>query len=231
MKNIIFLPGLSFLFVLVSCSSQTTLSSINFDACFKNYKDPAELTKSLNELNEVLDSDNPGTPFMTVAGCLNYQLGNNSVSEQWLTRAFQQATDKKTKNIAASALGLIYLREMQTDKIVKDYTDSAKQHPLGRWMMVLYNLAYYRDTGHGQYLLSAIREMESKHEVEGETTATVRFLDHMRLIGQMEEICGVPENPNCSLADLDGEKRYLFSTSDGFLSMLLKRPPLNRISI
>ena len=228
MVNILF-SILFFLFVFISCSSQHSLSSVDFDACFMNYTDETELTETLGEVNKTVDSEMPSTSVMAVIGCLNYQLGNYSVSEQWLIRAFNESEYKGTKSLAASALGLIYLKELQKDKI-QPYMASAEEHYLGKWMLVLYHLENYRLSGHTEYLLSAIEQLEKKHQKEGSTSATERLLAHMKLINQMEEKCGNdPEDSSCEMDNLNDEKHYLFSTAYGFLSMLLKEPPLNNI--
>ena len=218
---------------LASCSSTTNLSSIDLDACFLSYESPDELKKALDEASEVLESDNPSISFMAVAGCLNYQLGNYTQAEEWLQRAFTESEEDSTKNLAASALGLIYLHENQQEKI-EPYIEAVDKNALGRWLLVLYYLEFYRETNQKDYLSSAITKMEEKHEVEGKTSATDRFLSHMRLISQMEAQCRreeEPENSSCLQTELEDEKLYLFSTANGFLSMLLKKRPFTQTKL
>jgi len=106
---------------------------------------------------------------------------------------------------------------------------SAEKHYVGKWMLVLYHLENYRLSGHTEYLLSAITQLQKKHQEEGSTSATERFLKHMELIVRMEEKCSNnnSDDSSCEMANLNDEKHYLFSTAYGFLSMLLKEPPLN----
>lgn len=231
MKDIFFL---FILFVFTSCSTQTRLSSIDFDACFMSYKDSSELGNALEEMNQTISAtENPSTSTITVVGCLNYQLGNYGLAETWLQRAFAESKEDKTKSIAASALSLIYLKEFSKQKITKPYLASAEKHYLGRWMLILYYLDLYKETGVSDYLLSAISTIELKHQQEGGgTSATERFQNHMKLINAMEETCGshsAPESDLCSEENLDDEKLYLFSTARGFLLMLLKEKPFNNI--
>ena len=194
-----------------------------------SYTDQSEIEEALNNLNETFNVEKPSTSFMTVIGCLNYQLGKYSESQQWLTRAFNESKDQKTKSVAAAALGLIYLKESEK-KNIEPYIAAAKTHYLGQWMLVLYYLEHYRESNHKEYLLSAIKYMEEKHTQEGTTTATERLLKHMKLISSMEDVCtNDPDSISCSIVDLGDEKRYLFSTAYGFLSMLLKKPPLNNM--
>ncbi len=215
-------------FVLTSCGpSEVNLSSINFEACFMSYKNPSELTEALEKLTAEIDVEKPSASFMTVIGCINYQLGNYSMAQSWLTRAFKESKVKKTKSIAASALGLIYLKEFKKEKI-KPYIPSAGKNQLGRWMLTLYHIDNYRQAGYTEHLKSAIKQMEEKNKEEGETTATSRFLAHMQRIEVMESACGLdPEGDTC--LNLEDEKLYLFSTALGFLSMLIKEPPLNQL--
>ena len=225
----LFFPAL-LIFIFASCSSQSDLDSINFDACFMSYEDPAELTDALENLTEELDVEKPSASFMTVIGCINYQQGNYSTAESWLMRAFKESKHEKTKSIAASALSLIYLKEFKKEKI-EPYIPSASKHQLGRWMLTLYHIDNYRLSGYTDHLLSAIKQVEEKHKEEGDTSATLRFLTHMKVIYQMEEQCGLdPEGELCSPVDLEDEQLYLFSTAHGFLSMLIKEPPLNRLN-
>ncbi len=220
---------LFFLLIFTSCSSQVNLSSINFDACFMSYNEQTELTEALQNLEAELDVENPSTAFMTVVGCINYQLGNYNLSESWLKRAFKESKDEKTKNIAAGALSLIYLKELKKENI-KPYIASVRKSPLGKWMLILYHIDNYRSSGYTDHLLSAIKKMEEKHTEEGETSATIRLLTHMKLINNMESVCFEdPDSITCSQLNLEDEKRYLFSTAHGFLSMLLKEPPLNNV--
>ncbi len=196
-----------------------------------SYKNPAELDKALQEMTQTIEStEKPSTSTITVVGCLNYQLGNQNVAETWLKRAFKESKEDNTKSIAGSALSLIYLKESNKQKITEAYRASAEGHYLGRWMLVLYYLDLYKETGFGDHLVSAIKMMELKHQQEGATSATSRLLEHMKLIGIMTEVCdNTPESESCSQEDLEDEKLYLFSTAHGFLLMLLKIPPFNNI--
>ncbi len=229
LKNIhLFLCLFSF-FVFTSCSNTSVVDSLYFDTCFMDYNTPADLTRALDETNKELDIDQPSTSFMSIAGCLNYQLSNYELAEQWLTRAFKESKDKGKKSIAASALGIIYLKEFKKAKI-KPYISYAKNHWLGRWMLILYHIDNYRESGYTEHLRSAIVQMEEKYSIEGEqgkTSATDRLLKHMKLISEKEDICASAPD-DCGIEELDDEKRYLFSFSHGYLDMILKKPPFNK---
>ena len=238
--------------IWVSCGdTQTRVGSITLNSCFLNYEDPVKLTEKLNEV-----SQKPYAPaFMVVRGCLNYQLGHYSLAEEWLKKAFQESKEEdETKGLSAGVLSLIYLKELKKQNI-KPYIRHASQHPAGRWMLVLYHIDNYRETGLSQHLQKAIAQIQSKNNAEGQTSATERLLRHMLLIKEMEELCGPsaksaessvgtagatgetganganvgagPQNPSCQRADLEEEKLYLFSTARGFLDMFVKAPPFN----
>ena len=236
---------LSFL-LFVSCGgpAESYVHTINFNNCFMDYESATELNQALNKIN----AQAPSTSVMIAQACLNYQSGHYSLAEEYLKRAFQESTEgSETKNLSASILSLIYLKERQKQNI-KPYINSAGQHDFGRWMLTLYHIDNYRETGKVQDLQKAIAQVQIKHNVEGETSASERLLRHMLLIQEMEGLCGssaeekreadltgekpiaaVPavQNP-CERADLEDEKRYLFSTAHGFLSMLVKAPPFNQ---
>ena len=258
---------LIWIFILVSCGdTESRVDSLRLDSCFLNYESPAELTEELNRVSQ----KSQAPPFMIVQGCLHYQLGHYSLAEEWLKKAFQEsAEDDETKDISASALSLIYLKEFQKQNI-KPYIRYANRYSIGRWALILYHIDNYRETGLPQHLQKAITQVQAKNSVEVSTSATKRLLQHMLLIKEMEDLCGsyaestssVAEgetklnqqppagtadssapvgdgagNPNggdgamgnevCERVDLEDEKQYLFSTAQGFLSMLVKAPPFN----
>ncbi len=243
--------GWSFLF-LVSCdSAKSYVHSINFKNCFMDYAERAELTQALNEIS----AKSPSTSVMVAQGCLNYQSGHYSLAEEHLKKAFQESEEgSETKNLSASILSLIYLKERQKQSI-KPYISSASQNDFGRWMLALYHIDNYRETGKVQDLQRAIAQIQVKHNVEGETSASERLLHHMLFIQEMEGLCGSSAEEEreanaltqvaldqgaspagspsgqspCERADLEDEKRYLFSTAHGFLSMLVKAPPFNQL--
>lgn len=214
------------LFFLISCSNRgERLTSITLNGCFSN-KSQFRIATELEQLTqEIEEAVNPSYDSMALAGCYSYQLGHHVLAEQWLNKAFSQSEKKDVKNIAAAALGLIYLRERQMHKI-KPYIATAKEGSLGRWMLILYHIDYYRVTGHREYLSSAIKVLQVKHKEEGKTMATDRLLKHMQLIHNMDENCtNNPEADSCSVPDLNDEKQYLFDTATGRLAYLLKEPP------
>ena len=194
-----------------------------------DYNTSADLTRALEETKKELDKDKPSTIFMSIAGCLNYQLDNYALAEQWLIRAFKESKDNHEKSMAASALALIYLKELKKAKI-KPYISYAKDHWLGRWVLILYHIDNYRESGYTEHLRSAISQMEEKYSIEGEqgkTSATDRLLKHMMLISQKEDMCA-NDPSDCGIEELNDEKRYLFSFSHGYLDMVLKKPPFNK---
>lgn len=204
--------------------------SVEFDSCFMNYSKTSELETQLKTLSESIDLENPNPPIMAVVGCLNYQMKNHELAKQWLKKAFSIAgEDDNAKSTAAAALGLIYLKGQEHQQITP-YITSAQKNRLGRWMLVLYYIDFYRKYDNTEYLGSAIRYMRDKHQKEGETPATKRLLSQMIMTHSMDKICKeTPGSELCKSSDLEGEKRYLFSTAWGFLSMLLKQPPFNNI--
>ncbi len=214
-----------------SCGGQKIFPSIEFDSCFMNYKNRSLLQNQLKELTSSITLDVPNPPMMAVIGCINYQLNNLPKAEHWLKRAYNiSKTDDQTRSISAGALGLIYLKQ-QTHQHITPYLVAARGHHLGRWMLILYYIDYYRKYNNAEYLLSAIKYIEEKHKEEGDTSATRRLLGQMQLIYSMDQICKTePNSPQCLTQDLVEEQRYLFSTAWGFLSMLLKRPPFNHFT-
>ena len=253
-----------------SCGGQMIFPSVEFDSCFMQYDKPDELKAQLTQLKESVDMEEPNSPVMAVIGCLHYQLKQPAVAKQWLKKSFAAAKENSSaKQTAASALGLIHLKEQEHQKITP-YIMSAKEHYLGRWMLVLYYIDFYRKYDNSEYLESAIKYMQAKHQQEGETSATRRLLQQMNLIYSMEQLCRQAQGPDgisltkqpllptaqktaaangqankpggqinnnklddspaaCSRPQLNEEKRYLFSTAWGFVSMLLKEPPFNNI--
>ncbi|MDE0118748.1 MAG: hypothetical protein OXM55_01910 [Bdellovibrionales bacterium] len=229
MKNIHLFLFLFFLLIFTSCSNTSVVDSLYFDTCFMDYNTPADLTRALDKTSKELDIEKPSTTFMSIAGCLNYQLGNYELAEQWLIRAFKESKDSDKKSIAASALGIIYLKEFKKAKI-KPYIPYTRSHWLGRWMLILYHIDNYRESGYTEHLRSAIIQMEEKYSIEGEqgkTSATDRLLKHMRLISEKEDLCA-SDPTDCGIEELNDEKRYLFSFSHGYLDMILKKPPFNK---
>ena len=252
---------LSSFFILVSCGGNvdSNVDSIALESCFLNYQDPAELTEKLTQV-----STKSHIYFTAVQGCLNYQLGHYSLAEELLKKAFQDSPEGDgTKDLSASILSLIYLKEFQKQNI-KAYIRYASRHRTGRWVIALYHIDNYRETGLPQHLQKAISQIQVKHHVEGQTSATDRLLQHMLLIKNMEDQCGrvakgggpaptaraeapatnqdaeakptegstagvstQAQSSTCQRADLEEEKLYLFSTTYGFLDMLVKKPPFN----
>ena len=218
------------LLLLNSCGSQAVFPSVEFDSCFMNYTNISELETKLKTLSDSIDLENPNPPVMTVVGCLHYQMNQTDLAKQWLKKAFDIAKENSSaKNTAAAALGLIHLKN-QEHQLITPYIMAAKNNHLGRWMLVMYYIDFYRKYNNTEYLGSAIKYIQEKHETEGITPATERFLNQMKLIQSIENICkDTPDSETCQLATLNEEKRYLFSTAWGFLSMLLKQAPFNSI--
>ena len=209
------------LFFLTFCGGSGSFDSIELNDCFSNHFE-SEIAKDLDNINQAIEkAEKPLFDYIALAGCYNYQLGNHVLADQLLNQAFNQSEDKEAKNVAASALGLIYLKNSQKGKI-KPYISTATQHYLGRWMLVLYYIEYYREIDNKGDLSSAIKALETKHEEDGATSATSRLLAHMQQINIMEEHCiNNPEGDSCSL-DLEDEKAYLFDTAFGTLYRLLR---------
>ncbi len=227
-KYLFILPIVLLLFS--SCGEQMVLPSVEFDSCFMNYNKLPELEDQLNKLSASIDLENPNASAMAVVGCLHYQMNQHELAKKWLKKAYSTAgEDDNAKNTAAAALGLIHIKNQEHQSILPYITSAQKNH-LGRWMLVLYYVDFYRKYDNTEYLGSAIRYMRDKHQKEGETPATRRLLSQMLQIHSMEKICkDTPGNELCNISDLEEEKRYLFSTTWGFLSMLLKQPPFNSV--
>lgn len=236
MKNILIINLfflLSFLFLLTSCGgSHSLISSINnSDACFMSYNDKSELEKSLENLTEEIESKGSlSNTLVNITGCLNYQLGNYSVAEKWLTQSFQESVGE-AKNTAAYALGVIYLRQSKKDKIEQPHITAAKKNKFGRWMVILYHIdSYLKSQFKKEFLLFAIKEMEEKHQEGGSTRTTERFLEHLKLISKMEDACSNGlKSSACNINSLGEERGYMFASATGFLLMLLKEPPTNNV--
>lgn len=232
-KNIKYVFFCVLLGVFTGCSNKVSLSSVDFEACFMNYKEISEIQNTLEQLDNTFKvqpettTDKQITFLKPIIGCLNYQLGRYKEAEQWLLEGIE-TKDPEINSMASSALGLIYLKQLEIQKI-EPLIPSAKNYYLGRWMVVLYYLELYRNTHDKIYLQKSLIQLEDKHKIEGTTTATNRLLAHIKIIYSMELSCVNKGNAKCSLDNLLDEKIYLFSTAYGFLSMLLKQPPLNNI--
>ena len=241
---------LSFLFFLATCGSSegpSTAEHLSKDdvveindlsACFVFYdKDKSELIKYLNYLTELIETSRKVNYFhINVIGCLNYQLGNYSAAEEWLKKSFQEAGEGRhsAKYAAAYALILIYLKQDPT-KIVPAYIEAAVKIDYGRWAAILYYIEQYRISGQRGYLVSAIEQTTLKMDEEIDqqdepAPTTKRFLEHMRVINDIEDSCKVnPTDSRClDDGDLADEKFYMFATAHGLLSMLLKEPPFDQ---
>ncbi len=216
---------LSCLFFLTVCGGSGSFDSVALNDCFSDHSE-SEIAKDLGDINAAIEkAEKPLFDYIALAGCYNYQLGNYVLADQQLNQAFNQSEDKEAKNVAASVLGLVYIRHSQKRKI-KPYVASASQHYLGRWMLVLYYTEYYRENGDKGDLSSAIKALENKHKEDDATTATNRLLAHMQHIHTLEESCiSKPDGEACS--ELEDEKTYLFDTAFGTLTRLLReqRPP------
>ncbi len=268
--------------MLGACSHQTVLPSVDFGSCFMSYKKKSDLSQKLEQLKKSINLDDPNPSIMAVVGCMSYQMDQHEEANKWLKKAYDIAKDKNNaKHIAASALGLIYLKQQQIT-LIEPYTNAAKKHHLGRWMLILYHIFSYRTYKNAEHLHSAIKYMKHKHVAEESTSATNRMLDQMKLIYSIEQACEndeIPDIPDtvettntpkalntaiipanttpeqkttttldgqntastivasssppplaspvqCNKSNLEEEKNYLFSTSWGFLTALLKEPPL-----
>lgn len=235
MNYIKFYIQLLSLFILplyfVSCDKSHSLSSlIEFDSCFADYEDKQELAEDIDWLTDSLVEENPNYPVMAVVGCMNYQMGNKELSEQFLLRVVQESNDVKAKSMAASALGLIYLKEDRQSEI-KPYIKPASEHHLGLWMIVLYYIDSYRDQNNLESLQSATKYMERKHANEGSTDASKRFLERIQDVHKMAGHCRSMDDetpsPLCRKSDFKEEELYLFALANGFLDILLKEEPFN----
>ena len=218
------------LLYFVSCDQSYSLSSlIEFDACFSDYEDKQELAEKLEWLTDSLVEEQPNYPVMAVVGCMNYQMGSKELSEQFLIRVIQESNDVKAKNMAASALGLIYLKEGRQSEI-KSYIKPASEHHLGLWMVVLYYIDSYREQSNLESLQNAVKYMERKHTNEGSTDASERFLERIQDVQQMAGHCQDNETPSslCRKSDFREERLYLFALANGFLDILLKEEPFNK---
>ena len=209
---------------------QAVFPSIIFDSCFADYEDKQELTEKIEQLSQSIIEEQPNYPIIAIVGCMNYQLGKREESEQFLSQVFHEAEDVKTKGMAAAALGLIYLKERRHSEI-KPYIEAASGHHLGRWMIVLYYIDYYRETDNLEYLQNAAQYMEKKNNSEGATDASERFLKRIQDVHEIAENCSTLDtdtsNPSCRKVDFREEKVSLFAHVNGFLTMLLKNEPFN----
>ena len=219
------------LLFFVSCDKSHSLSSlVEFDACFADYENKQELAEGLEWLTDTLIEEQPNYPVMAVVGCMNYQMGNKELSEQFLIRVIQESNGVKAKSMAASALGLIYLKENRQSEI-EPYIKQASEHHLGLWMVVLYYIDSYRDRNNLESLQSAAKYMERKHTNEGSTDASKRFLDRIQDVYEMAGHChsmdGEDPSRLCRKSDFREEELYLFALANGFLDILLKEEPFN----
>ena len=246
------LCGLCFFFL--SCSSQLILPSIRTDgSCFTSYDKKEELHQLLKRLSEGLKRQpRPPAPTMVAVGCLNYQVNQVQEAEVWLKKAFENKEDEEARNAAAGALGLIYIREMTSQKITPDMIASAEHHKQGRWMLIIYYIDSYHLTKNPAFLGRAIEIMKLKHQMEagpqgGQTEETLNLLQQMEKLLHLESLCGEkndqplmvgtatsslntqassPSKPlptaGTCQARLFEKKKALLSLIYGFLDMLVK---------
>ena len=245
MNGILKIFPLLFLFLLTACgsgrgsnvvsldSTNATVDITNSEACFTTYKDESELTTHINYFTGLLeDSQKVNYSRMNVLGCVNYQLGNYSLAEEWLKKSFEGAQKGDTaKYTAAYALILIYLKEFQVERIAPIYIDAAEKSSYGRWAIILYYIEQYRVSRQRGYLVSAIEQMQAKYNEEDPPAVTTeQFLKRMQHINGMESTCKNDPNREACLenGDLVDQKRYLFAAAHGLLAMFIKSPPFNR---
>ncbi len=252
LKNIFSIFGvLAFSLILLSCDSQVNLPSIQFDACFTNYKTKNDLIEKLELFNadQILEDESPNYSVMAVVGCLYYQLGQFPKAVELLQKSFQESTEEKTKRIAASALSLIYLKLAETDRTamekINPYIASAGTDSIGRWMLVLKGVYTYFFYDNTQALQSSIKWIKYKNENEGGTDTTVRFLEQMEDVYLSEQACRSSQAAGgsvvamvepaqvysgtkvCSRNALQESRIGLFSWSKGYLAYLLKEAPFH----
>ena len=234
-------------FILVSCGapSQVSIHSVDAESCFVNYKNGQDLNIQMTKLQEAIEGmGKPNPLFKTLLGCLHFQSGNFLLAEQTLVGAYTEAKAEKNKYtiasaLAPSALGLIYLKQLQTTKITEEIINDSKSHPLGKWMTILYHIDAYRTLKDTEHLAQAIEVMQMKIQEEGFTeekgfTEDVGiFLNQMESLLNLETTCSKDDKKNtldgCGSA-IKEKKGYLFSLSVGLLIYTLKLPPLNNES-
>lgn len=239
MKNIRFFLFLFLISTLISCGDDNfTYSEVeNFEACFIKYNTEEELANELNKLQPQLEAEKTLPYYIVLAGCFNYQLGNSAKAELLLKRAIEEPIESPSdyskytvKGTAASALGLIYIRKGEKEKI-NPYIKHATNHSLGRWMLTFYYLAHYRDSSHTEHLISAINQMKNKIQAEGASTLAEDMLAQMNEVKKLEELCGnvnpEADTSSCLPEKLEAKKIVLESMSYGLLHRFLKVPPYN----
>ena len=240
MKNIRFFLFLFLISTLINCgdSSNFTYSEVeNFEACFIKYNTEEELANQLNKLQPQLEAEKPVPYYMVLAGCFNYQLGNLPLAELLLKRAIEEPVESSSeyskytvKGTAASALGLIYIRKGEKEKI-NPYIKYTTNHSLGRWMLTFYYLEHYRESGHTEHLISAINQIKNKIQAEGTSTLAEDMLAQMNDVKKLEELCGnvnpEADTSSCLPEKLEGKKIVLEAMSSGLLRRYLKEPPYN----
>ncbi len=187
--------GLFFVFsVLLGCSNQVRLPSIQFDSCFTHYPTTQKLNNNLQRLlDSVKGVEKPEAEISAVIGCTYYQAGQAQQALQWLRRSYTSTRNQKTKSIAASAMGLIYLHEFTPEKITKELIMSAQNYHLGRWMLVLYYIDAYHSLRSTEHLMKAIETMKMKHRMEKGTKVTQLILTQMETLLRLESLCGGEE--------------------------------------
>ena len=200
------------------------------------YNTEEELTTELNKLKPQLEVEKPLGYYMVLAGCFNYQLGNVDRAELWLKRAIEEPSESSdyskytVKGTAASALGLIFIKERKKEKI-NPYIKYATNHSLGKWMLTFYYLEHYRESGHTEHLISAINQIKNKIQGEGTSTLAEDMLTQMNDVKKLEELCGnvnpEADTSSCVPEKLAGKKIILESMSYGLLHRFLKVPPYN----
>ena len=232
-------------FVLVHCTERATFAESSIlDSCFVSYNEKRELEKTIEEYEKIADTDNPDPIIMAGLGCIKYQSGAVEESKIWLDKSFVAAdSNSRVKSLSASALSLIYIKTGERDKVIK-LLSSARKHPMGRKMLVIYYVDFYRESGFPEPLKQAIdyETQRQKTDEEKATPGTRLQLEMMQYIYKLELQCNQSVSDEsvsasstsvvssasatvgeCAGNNLQEEKDRLFNVVYGTLESILKK--------
>ena len=237
-------------FTLISCgTSQISIHSLHGDSCFVRYTNAQNLNEQITKYQEAIEGQGEQLPlYKTILGCIHYQSGNFPVSEQLLLQAYKESTeteegqpkDTDTTALAASALGLIYLKEAQEGrlphkKITEKIIAASQTHHLGKWMIVLYHIDSYRAQNNREQLSKAVEVMGSQminaQSSEKEPSEDMmNFYNQLVKLLELESTCSKKEKKSIETGcgfNLSEKRGYILTTANGRLNKLLKIPPFN----
>jgi len=206
-----------FLFFL-GCNS-VQLNSESFDDwCFPNFENRDKFFEYLNIHEEYARNEND-VESMRLVGCAYYQKGNLDLAEQWLNEAYQHGHKGVPVDLTA-----IYLKEGDLERALAWKRENTLETDLIRWLNIIEPIERYEQSNQRMYLHEAGAMLKHKIQHEGETPMTLELMRVIEDLLEEEASCAV-ENSDCSYADRDEKKAYVYMLSQGILSSMVPDTP------